>query len=62
MMSIGDMYQRRAGLGSSWVAHVLFSVRVPEIVSHLHLLYRNFELMLFAATCYGTRQLSVDSL
>ena len=28
MMSIGDMYQRRAGLGSSWVAHVLFSVRV----------------------------------
>ena len=28
MMSIGNMYQRRAGLGSSWVAHVLFSVRV----------------------------------
>ena len=62
MMSIEEMYQWRAGLGSSWVAHVLFSVRVPDSASHLHLLYRTFELMFFAATCYGARQLSVDSL
>ena len=27
----------------------------------MHFLYRNFDLRPFAATCYGTRQLNVDS-
>ena len=59
--STAEMSQWRAGLGSSWVAHVLFSKSTALEFHTMHFLYRNFNLRPFAATCYGTRQLNVDS-
>ena len=61
MRSTAEMSQWRAGLGSSWVAHVLFSESTALEFHTMHFLYRNFDLRPFAATCYGTRQLNVDS-
>ena len=56
------MSQWRAGLESSWVAYVLFSESTAFEFHTMHFVYRNFDLWSFAATCYGTRQLNVDSV